>query len=384
MLPSRSDLKVSRRTGFVADERFYWHHAGFITAGCDIATFNPSDGEFIQPNSGSQGYFENESTKRRMASLIDVCGLMEKLDTSTVKKRAAMKEELMLIHGRDYIDKVEDMSRRNGGDAGDFAFFGPGSYEIAALAVGCCVEAVNSVLDKVLDNAYVLCRPPGHHAERDKGMGFCLFNNIAIAAEHAIKVRGVKRVAIVDWDVHHGNGTQQAFFERSDVMFISIHQDNLYPPSSGSVNEIGAGEGEGFNVNIPLPPGCGDGAYKRTMEAVVLPSLRKFDPELILVSCGFDAGFQDPLGCQMVTSLGFSQMAKDVISFNLDIPIVFCHEGGYSPEHVPYCGLRVLEELCGLEKSNVKFYDDGLDYGYQPCQTWQEDVLQRVRELHGL
>jgi acetoin utilization deacetylase AcuC-like enzyme len=378
----RDDLKVSRRTGFVADERFYWHHAGVITSGCDIASFNPGGGEFVQPNSGSQGYFENESTKRRMANLIDVCGLMEKLDTVTVKKRAAQKEELCYFHSRVYVDKVEDMSCRNGGDAGDVAFFGPGSYNIAALAAGCCIEAVNSVLDQALDNAYVLCRPPGHHAERDRGMGFCLFNNIAIAAEHAVRNRGKKRVAIVDWDVHHGNGTQQAFFERSDVLFISVHQDNLYPPSSGSLNEVGAGDGEGFTINIPLPPGAGDGAYKRVMEAVILPSLKKFDPEIILVSCGFDASFQDPLGCQMVTSLGFQQMARDVLS--LDIPIVFCHEGGYSPEHVPYCGLRVVEEMAGLEKSNVNFYDDGLNYGYQACQKWQEDVVQKVCELHAL
>ena len=197
----RDDLKVSRRTGFVADERFYWHHAGVITSGCDIASFNPGGGEFVQPNSGSQGYFENESTKRRMANLIDCCGLMEKLDTATTKKRAATKEELCYCHSRVYVDKVEDMSCRNGGDAGDFAFFGPGSYNIAALAAGCCIEAVNSVLDQALDNAYVLCRPPGHHAERDRGMGFCLFNNIAIAAEHAVRNRGKKRVAIVDWDV---------------------------------------------------------------------------------------------------------------------------------------------------------------------------------------
>ena len=148
------------------------------------------------------------------------------------------------------------------------------------------------------------------------------------------------------------------------------------------MNEVGAGDGEGFTINIPLPPGAGDGAYKRVMEAVILPSLKKFDPEIILVSCGFDASFQDPLGCQMVTSFGFQQMARDVLS--LDIPIVFCHEGGYSPEHVPYCGLRVVEEMAGLEKSNVNFYDDGLNYGYQACQKWQEDVVQKVCELHAL
>ena len=159
----RDDLKVSRRTGFVADERFYWHHAGVITSGCDIASFNPGGGEFVQPNSGSQGYFENESTKRRMANLIDVCGLMEKLDTTTVKKRAAQKEELCYFHSRVYVDKVEDMSCRNGGDAGDVAFFGPGSYNIAALAAGCCIEAVNTTTSYHLgtgeDVAFIMSPP---------------------------------------------------------------------------------------------------------------------------------------------------------------------------------------------------------------------------------
>jgi len=234
------------------------------------------------------------------------------------------------------------------------------------------------VLDGSLDSAYVLCRPPGHHAERERGMGFCLFNNIAIAADHAIR-RGKKRVAIVDWDVHHGNGTQQVFFERDDVLFISVHQDNLYPPASGSMHEIGAGSGEGFNINVPLPPGAGDGAYKRVMEAIIMPRLEDFDPELILISCGFDASFQDPLGCQMVTSLGFQSMTASILG--LEKPTVFCHEGGYSPEHVPYCGLRVVEEMAGVEKSTVKFYDDGHDYGYQDCQPWQETIIQQVKKI---
>jgi acetoin utilization deacetylase AcuC-like enzyme len=246
--PSRDELVLTRRTAFVYDERFFWHQAGHPVCGCDPADLDPYHGVYFQASK----HFENAETKRRFRNLVDACGLLDYLDTATVLKREASDEELSLFHTPAYVDLVKNMT--DGGDAGDFAQFGRGSFGIAKLAAGSGIEAVDALLsdEPQIDNAYVLCRPPGHHAERDRGMGFCLFNNVAIAAKHVQKKYG-KRVAIVDFDVHHGNGTQQAFYDDDSVLFISIHEDSLYPLGSGSTNEQGEGKGEFDTINIPLP-----------------------------------------------------------------------------------------------------------------------------------
>jgi acetoin utilization deacetylase AcuC-like enzyme len=181
-------------------------------------------------------------------------------------------------------------------------------------------------------------------------MGFCIFGNVAIAAAHARSVRGVERIAVVDWDVHHGNGTQAAFYGVPDVLTISIHQDNVFPPNSGGLDERGEGSAVGFALNIPLPPGTGDGGYLHVMDEVVIPAVRAFDPDLILVASGFDAGVMDPLARQMVTSAGFRAMTErvlDVAAACCGGRVVMSHEGGYSPVYVPFCGLAALEAMCG-------------------------------------
>ena len=156
------------------------------------------------------------------------------------------------------------------------------------------MAAVESVMKGATDNAYALVRPPGHHAEPNRGRGYCIFGNIAVAVKYALAKLGVSRVAVVDWDVHHGNGTQLAFYENPDVLTISIHQDNLYPTASGAMEDNGAGRGAGFNLNLPMPPGSGVGAYLAAFERVVVPALRKFKPELIVVASGLDANAYDP------------------------------------------------------------------------------------------
>jgi acetoin utilization deacetylase AcuC-like enzyme len=154
-------------------------------------------------------------------------------------------------------------------------------------------------------NAYALTRPPGHHAERSVGLGYCVFNNVAVAAAHAMAAHGVERIAVVDFDVHHGNGTQQIFYDDPRVLFLSIHQDGNYPTHSGAVTETGSGAGDGYTINVPLPPGSGSGAYRAAFDRVVRPALDAYKPQLVLVSAGFDAGYMDPLGHMMCSSEDF-------------------------------------------------------------------------------
>src|SRR5438093_10080017 len=189
-------------------------------------------------------HIESAEGKRRIKNLVEVSGLFDHL--VPLKPRAATEEEILRLHTPEYVARIKRESDALGGDAGDLTPFGHGSYEIALLAAGGCMTAVEAVLDGKVDNAYALVRPPGHHAERDMGRGFCIFANTALAAAHARQALGLERVAIVDWDVHHGNGTEHAFYEDPSVLTISVHQDNNFPPQSGALTDRGKGAGEGY------------------------------------------------------------------------------------------------------------------------------------------
>jgi acetoin utilization deacetylase AcuC-like enzyme len=328
-------------------------------------------------------HLENPDGKRRIRNLVEVSGLMEHV--VQLLPRPASEEEVLTLHTREYLERIKRMSSERGGDAGELTPFGPGSYEIALLAAGGCLTAVDAVLDGRVGSAYALVRPPGHHAERDLGRGFCIFGNTAIAALHARRARGLSRVAIVDWDVHHGNGTEHAFYDDPTVLTISIHQDNNYPPGSGSMRDAGAGPGEGYNLNVPLPPGSGVGAYVATFERVVAPALRAFRPELILVASGFDASAMDPLASMMMTSDGYRELTRIMLASAAELcqgRLVLCHEGGYSPAYVPYCGLAVLEELAGV-RTGIEDPLLGLlgGMGGQELQPHQEAVIREAAAL---
>jgi acetoin utilization deacetylase AcuC-like enzyme len=325
-------------TGFLCHELYFWHDtrsaAGFLPAGL-----------VIEPDL----HAENPATKRRLRNLLEVSGVLDQLVHIT--PRPATEKEVLRCHTREYLERIKALSAANGGDAGEFTPFGPGSYEIALLAAGGVISAVDAVLDGSVDNVYALTRPPGHHAEADQGRGFCIFANAAIAAKHARETRGLDRVAVVDWDVHHGNGTQKAFWTDPTVLTISSHQDNYYPPDSGHVHEVGEGPGEGYSLNIPLPPGSGVPAYVTAYERVVVPALRAFKPDLIIVASGLDANAMDPLARMLMHSAGYRTLTRllmDVADEVCQGRLVVEHEGGYSSAYVPFCGLAIVEELSGI------------------------------------
>jgi len=326
------------KTGFVWQERFMWHFTG------------PASGTYPVAGDLEPGiHLENADTKRKLKNLLDAYEVTPQLHR--IEFGEATDEDLLRFHTAEYINTVQQLSDGDGGDAGEHAPVGRGSAEIARLGVGGTTAAIAAVARGEVDNAYALVRPPGHHAERDRGRGFCIFNNVGLGVLSALDTGLVERVAIVDWDVHHGNGTQQAFYDRSDVLAISLHQDVLYPPDLGTTGEMGEGTGEGFNVNVPLPAGSGSGAYTAAMDRVVEPALRAFDPDLLVVACGFDAAYFDPLGHMLLLAEHFRQFTRSMMQLADELcggRLVLNHEGGYSDFYVPLCGVAVIEELSGI------------------------------------
>ncbi|AFT68630.1 Histone deacetylase superfamily [Alloalcanivorax dieselolei B5] len=295
-------------------------------------------------------HLAHPDTKRRFHELISTSGQLDHM--TPIKPLPARDEDILRVHTGEHLENVRRVSAlEHGGDAGDgVTYLGNGGLEIAMLAAGGAIQMVKSLVQGDIDSGYALVNPPGHHAPRDGAMGFCIFNNTSVAAAYARDKLGLDRVAIVDWDVHHGNGTQDIWWEDPSVLTISLHQHLCFPPESGYVGERGAGKGHGYNLNVPMPPGCGNGAYLYAMETVVLPALQAFRPQLIIVGCGFDASIMDPLARMMVTSEGFRAMARRIIDSADELcegRILFVQEGGYSPHYVPFCGLAVIQELTG-------------------------------------
>jgi acetoin utilization deacetylase AcuC-like enzyme len=229
-----------------------------------------------------------------------------------IAPRPATDGELAMIHERGYIDLIRSTAGQTVPMDGD-TVAGPKTWETALLAAGGCLESVDRVMDGTVRNALALVRPPGHHAEASRAMGFCFFNNAAIAAEHLVRKHGLKRILVVDWDLHHGNGTEQAFYDRADVLYFSTHQVPLFP-GTGAVRFFGRGEGFGYNLNVPLLPGKGDADFLHVFEKVLAPVAAEFQPEFILASIGFDIAAGDPLGAMEVTSAGFGLLTASLMA----------------------------------------------------------------------
>jgi acetoin utilization deacetylase AcuC-like enzyme len=244
----------------------------------------------------------------------------------------AGEQQLELIHSAPLVDRIRKLSAAGGGAVDADTAIGEPSYRAALHAAGGACEMTRALMAGEASLGFCGMRPPGHHAEPDLAMGFCLFNNVAIAAELAIRELGARRVFVLDWDVHHGNGTAEAFRTRRDVLFASIHQSGIYP-GSGPLSDVGSGDGEGYTINLPVPAGSEEDLWLSLVEHILLPAAHEFAPDLVLVSAGFDAHRADPLaGCRL-ESASFAEMARHVRDFaaRLQAPLGMVLEGGYEP-----------------------------------------------------
>ena len=289
------------------------------------------------------------------------------------------QELLENVHTPEYLSLLERTCRRGGHLDAD-TYVTQASWKLALNAAGGAAAVINSVWNRESSTGIGLTRPPGHHAMRGQGMGFCLLNNISIGAEHLLKECGASRVAIVDLDLHHGNGTQDIFWFRKDVFFISTHQSPLYP-GTGSMVERGAGEGLGFTANFPLPPGSGDRAFHTVMDEAVLPLLERYHPEILLISYGFDTHWSDPLGYLLLSAGGYAGLIDKLRQFaqaycNGKIALIL--EGGYDLNAAAICTVGVANALQG------KPWVDSLGPSpYHETGKW-ELILQEAKRVWDL
>lgn len=359
-------------TGFFWDERTFWHGGG------NYASMVPVGG-LVQPMTG--GLPENPETKRRLVNLLRTTGLWNDLVTHSAPE--ATRAELERVHTISYLDEFKAVSDAGGGELGRRTPFGPGGYEIAALSAGLSVAALRAVLRGEVQNAYALSRPPGHHCLPDWPNGFCLLNNLAIAIESARSEGLARRFAVIDWDVHHGNGTEAVFYEDAGVLTISIHQERNYPLDTGGAEMRGKGDGVGANVNVPLPPGTGHKGYLAAMEQIVSPLIRAHDPDVILVASGYDASGIDPLSRMLCGSHTFAAMTHMVMTLADELcggRLMMSHEGGYSELHVPFCGHAVLQAMSG---SDVSAEDPLMERlaGQQPSARFDAFINAHIGDL---
>ncbi|MET1125194.1 MAG: histone deacetylase [Archaeoglobaceae archaeon] len=310
-------------------------------------------------------YLKHEQTpthperRERLAYTMDQLREEGILDSDAIKLLEpfyASLEDVLEVHTREYVEFLRRESVRGGGIIDFDTNIPKGVFERALLAAGGAIRAVKAVLEGEVDNAFAMVRPPGHHAKPYIGAGFCYLNNVAIAVKWLLK-RGFERVAILDWDAHHGDGTQEIFYEDDRVLFISTHQMPLYP-GTGYPEEFGSGRGEGFTINVPLPPGAGDEEYKLVLDEIIVPVLKEFVPQFIVISAGQDNHFTDPITNLALTARGYAEMMRTIVELSQDLcggRVVAVLEGGYSVEAaLPYTNLGIIAAMAGMDISNIR------------------------------
>ncbi len=283
----------------------------------------------------------------RVKVLLDMADGLHRERLERIAPREATIAEIELCHDPRYVALVRQTAARDSYDFDPDTHASPATYHTSLLAAGGILTAVEAVLEGETDNGFAIVRPPGHHALPDHAMGFCIFNNVAIAASYLTQVKGLRRVMILDWDVHHGNGTQDIFYNSPRVLYCSLHQFPHYP-GTGSVREIGADEGRGYTVNLPLPATFSDPEYLSAFDRVILPIGRQFQPDFILVSAGFDCHFRDPLADMRVTEQGFAAMARRLKRLAAECcqgRMALALEGGYDLQALAASARDVIEEL---------------------------------------
>jgi acetoin utilization deacetylase AcuC-like enzyme len=326
------------------------------------------------------GHVENSGRLVSIMEVLEDSGLPDKL--TTFAPRAATFDEVALAHSDSHISRVESYSSRGGGWLDGDTVASPDSYTVALYAAGGVLRGLDAVMAGEVNHAFALVRPPGHHATRDQAMGFCLFNNVAIAAKYAVTNYNLERVLIVDFDVHHGNGTEEIFYSDPGVLYFSAHQYPHYP-GTGRVGDDGSGEGKGTTVNVPLPAFCGDDEYRRVHEEVLVPIARRFRPQLILVSAGYDLHWADQLSAMQMTVDGFAGITGIIKGLADELcggKLLFSLEGGYHLKALAFSIRACLEVLLDIPLS-----DDSLgkpSSGAPPVNI--DAILAQVAATHSL
>ncbi len=297
---------------------------------------------FRHPASAAHAIPGHPERPERLAGLEAAMGRRDWFGWERRLSPEATREQLQRVHPAAYVDAIADVCAAGGGHLDADTACVAATWEAATRAAGGAVALVDALLTGEAPTGFSAHRPPGHHAEPSCAMGFCFFGNVAVGAAHALAAHGRRRVMVVDWDVHHGNGTEAIFRSRADVLFASIHQSPLYP-GTGPASAVGDGPGEGHTVNLPVPPGSGDATFGSLVEHVLVPLAREYQPELLLVSAGFDAHARDPLAACRVTEAGFVAMTASLrrVSADLEVPMGIVLEGGYSVE-------ALADSVCAL------------------------------------
>ncbi len=294
------------------------------------------------------GHFHVE-TPQRLEVIYRMIDEKISFSLDKIEPRPATKDELTLIHTAEHVDTIESTAGKEHIQLDPDTSTSAKSWEVACLAVGGVLKAVDSIIKGKVQNGFALIRPPGHHAEASQAMGFCLFNNIAVGAAHLIEKHGLKRILVVDWDLHHGNGTQNSFYDRADVLYFSTHQFPHYP-GTGHWSEVGEGKGEGYTVNVPLRAGNKDGDYLHIYRKILRPVVTVYKPEFILVSAGFDIYEGDPLGGMLITKEGFGALAAELLDLAAEYSkkrLLCVLEGGYDLQGLQDGVEHVLYQLAG-------------------------------------
>ena len=325
------------------------------------------------------GHPEGPDRLRAIVAHLEEAGVLGRL--TPIEPRDARADDIELLHSPGLAETVRKTAERGGGWLDPDTYVAPRSYEAALRSVGGLLAATDAVLDGHVASAFCLVRPPGHHATPTQAMGFCLFNNVALAAVHALERRGLERVAVLDFDVHHGNGTQDCFYADPRVLYVSTHQYPFYP-GGGHWAETGEGEGQGTTVNVPLPRGCGREEYLRAYREVAAPLILRFGPQLLFVSAGFDAHFADPLAQMLLDTRGYYEIAslfRELAGELCEGRIVYGLEGGYDLTALAWSVRACIGTLLG-----EPFAEDPLGAGPTVPGPDIEAVLAAVKRAHGL